>query len=133
MEMGSDSFVDKAAGQWPRHHAMRYGQLALRCIEIRRNRRPDIEEVFSELDALLAECPKTSKNKDVQSSPLPCPDPTGQHENVCVVCMDEPSTHIFYPCGHQCVCKSDADILMSSTKVCPLCRKPALGVVQVYS
>jgi len=119
---GKNPFVDEKAGPWPLQHALAFVQLALDCAEPRKRKRPDLEkEVLPALEKLLAECPTDSianeHNKD---------------RNVCVVCIDAPATHAFFPCGHKCVCQSDADTLMDRDKICPLCRMPAANVARIY-
>jgi hypothetical protein len=46
----------------------------------------------------------------------------------CVVCLDEPSTHLFVPCGHQCVCFSCGSLL----DACPKCRASVTLLLRVY-
>jgi len=50
-----------------------------------------------------------------------------------VVCMEQEKTHIFIPCGHKCVCKACADVVMKDVGAkCPLCRKKASQVYRVF-
>ena len=53
-------------------------------------------------------------------------------ESECVVCMDEENTHMFMPCGHKCVCKECADLIMGGTAECPTCRTKAVGLHRVF-
>ena len=53
-------------------------------------------------------------------------------ESECVVCMDEENTHMFTPCGHKCVCKKCADLIMGGKSGCPNCRAEVDGVIQVF-
>ena len=54
-------------------------------------------------------------------------------EDECVVCMENKASHIFYPCGHLCVCSSCADAIRDSeTFDCPICGGNALDVLKVY-
>ena len=54
-------------------------------------------------------------------------------EDECVVCMENKASHIFYPCGHLCVCRSCADALRDpETCACPICRRRAVHVFQVF-
>lgn len=46
----------------------------------------------------------------------------------CVVCLDEPSTHLFVPCGHQCVCFSCGSLM----DACPKCRATVTLLLRVY-
>jgi len=118
----NNSFIDKNAGQWPLQHAMAFVKLALRCAEHRRRSRPDLEkDVLPELEKLYAACPvREAANKHDEKF------------NVCVVCMDAPTTHAFVPCGHKCVCQSDADRTMARSKACPLCFKKATGIMRIH-
>jgi hypothetical protein len=49
------------------------------------------------------------------------------------VCMDGENTHLFFPCGHMCVCKTCAALIMRTTRECPTCRGEAREVVRVFS
>ena len=64
-------------------------------------------------------------------------DPFAYH-SVCCVCLDRPSTHGFYPCGHVCLCDIDAEAYCArkddnnddsddedTDKTCPMCRGKA--------
>lgn len=50
---------------------------------------------------------------------------------VCVVCMDNPRTMTFVPCGHYCVCAACAKTL-EAKKVCPMCRATAQMIMQTF-
>mmetsp|Transcript_42224 Transcript_42224/g.80724 ORF Transcript_42224/g.80724 Transcript_42224/m.80724 type:complete len:243 (+) Transcript_42224:317-1045(+) len=118
----NNSFIDKNAGQWPLQHAMAFVKLALRCAEHRRRSRPDLEkDVLPELEKLYAACPVREAANEHNA-----------HCNVCVVCMDAPATHAFVPCGHRCVCESDADKLLAGNRACPLCRVQATNIIRIY-
>lgn len=53
-------------------------------------------------------------------------DPSGE----CVVCMDASTEVVIVPCGHFCLCKECADILVESKfPKCPLCRGDLQRVV----
>ena len=55
-----------------------------------------------------------------------------QQEHECVICKTSRKTHIFVPCGHLCVCVDCAEITMTVSKTCPLCRKASTGIMQVF-
>ena len=57
----------------------------------------------------------------------------GEEAGECVVCMDGENTHLFSPCGHMCVCKTCAALIMATTRECPTCRGEAREVVRVFS
>jgi len=122
VEDKSNSFVDIKAGPWPSRHALAFAQLALDCAEPRRRRRPDLEkDVLPALEKLYAEC----------SSSLAAHEHNADR-NLCVVCMDAPATHVLIPCGHKCVCESDAHGFVAHEKACPLCRAQTTDVIRVY-
>ena len=57
----------------------------------------------------------------------------GDEAGECVVCMDGENTHLIFPCGHKCVCKGCAALIMRTTAECPTCRGEAREVVRVFS
>merc|ERR1711964_133306 len=50
-------------------------------------------------------------------------DDSEDSENLCVICEDGKKTHMCYPCGHRCFCKSCVKECRKDLKECPLCRK----------
>jgi len=57
MSSGHGSFVDEAAGEWPPSDAQKFAEIALKCVEERRNMRPDLErDVLPTLEMLHARC-----------------------------------------------------------------------------
>mmetsp|Transcript_11213 Transcript_11213/g.21353 ORF Transcript_11213/g.21353 Transcript_11213/m.21353 type:complete len:648 (+) Transcript_11213:99-2042(+) len=113
-------FVDDAAGQWPLEHALAFGRLALDCAAVERSQQPDIErDVLPKLEKLRADCPWMA---------ILC----GPDEDLCIVCMEMPNTHAFYPCGHRCVCQSHAEELMASSSLCPTCCAQAIDAIRIY-
>ena len=54
-------------------------------------------------------------------------------EEVCVVCLDNKKTHAFNPCGHMCVCKTCADIIIQSDSNCPMCRISVTNSLKIYA
>ena len=57
----------------------------------------------------------------------------------CGVCMENPSTHAFVPCGHKCICEACAKFIMpglsttiSQGKTCPLCRTPTTMIMKIF-
>lgn len=69
-----------------------------------------------------------------RTSTVPSPPPrTADDDDTCVVCMAGARTHLFVPCGHQCVCASCADVVLAKPPpLCPLCRTDAMCAVQVF-
>ncbi len=40
----------------------------------------------------------------------------------CVICLDEPSSIIFNPCRHKCVCEACSKMIKQAELTCPICR-----------
>lgn len=50
-------------------------------------------------------------------------------ENVCVVCRDEQKNVVLMPCRHLCLCLNCSGAI----RICPLCRKPIIKILSVYT
>merc|ERR1712096_402127 len=56
--------------------------------------------------------------------------------NECVICMDEPPSHVLIPCGHKCLCdecaaSGDFEKMKAAGIVqCPICRAPIRWVMK---
>ena len=50
----------------------------------------------------------------------------------CVVCFEGALTHIFVPCGHQCVCAGCAASVMERSGKCPICCELAMTTMKVW-
>ena len=50
----------------------------------------------------------------------------------CVICMSEPKSHAFIPCGHHCACEICALETFGRTSSCPICRQEADNVLQIF-
>lgn len=45
-----------------------------------------------------------------------------ERHGLCVVCQDEEANIAVVDCGHMAMCRGCSDLIMSSTRECPLCR-----------
>jgi len=45
-----------------------------------------------------------------------------ERNGLCVVCQDEEANIAIVDCGHLAMCRNCSDLIMSSTRECPLCR-----------
>ncbi|THU82603.1 hypothetical protein K435DRAFT_784559 [Dendrothele bispora CBS 962.96] len=83
--------------------------------EARRVSTPDPVDV-----PLPASPPTTS------SVPKPSPSPpapaSSERSGLCVVCQDEDANIAIVDCGHLCLCRGCCDMVMASSRECPLCR-----------
>jgi hypothetical protein len=50
----------------------------------------------------------------------------------CVICLNADPSHVFFPCGHMCVCESCAEIFKRRQDPCPLCRGPQNALTKVF-
>lgn len=69
---------------------------------------------------------KLRGEQDAEASAPPAEKPKPvlppERQGVCVVCQDEDSCLAIIDCGHLCMCKTCSDLIMNSTRECPLCR-----------
>lgn len=47
---------------------------------------------------------------------------TLERTGLCVVCQDEEANIAIVDCGHMAMCRGCSDLIMSSSRECPLCR-----------
>ena len=50
----------------------------------------------------------------------------------CNVCMNGSCTHAFAPCGHQCVCRTCADLIIGRSGQCPVCRADIMMALPIF-
>lgn len=55
-----------------------------------------------------------------------------QQEQLCAVCMANPVTHTFLPCGHFCVCQRCGDSIMGGNHRCPICNTDATSLQAIF-
>jgi len=54
-------------------------------------------------------------------------------QKTCVICLDQPKSHMFEPCRHYCVCEGCADtVLQHLPNKCPICRGGVVTSSRVY-
>lgn len=66
-----------------------------------------------------------SSSDNVNSSKQPkshMMDIPSSHEGLCVVCQDEHANMAIIDCGHLALCKSCSELVMKTSRECPLCR-----------
>lgn len=51
-----------------------------------------------------------------------------EDEDACVICLDQPSTVTFQPCGHNVTCAVCAMMVTHAEQPCPVCRSPVTSV-----
>lgn len=60
---------------------------------------------------------------------------TSTSSNVCVICMSEPSTHAFIPCGHKKMCRTcatNASTVLTLKHKCPICKQKFADIIQIF-
>jgi len=56
-------------------------------------------------------------------------DESDSDDNLCVICINAPKTHICVPCGHKCCCVNCID---KFGKQCPICRKSTTMCIKIF-
>jgi len=112
--------LDKRAS-WEVHLAERVAALfsiADRCLEPRRQRRPEIVSIINELEEVRRGAEAVASSACM----------TDRRE--CVVCMesDVAGWVMLRPCGHVCVCS----LCCAGQSACPLCRQPFSESLPVF-
>ncbi|EOA25637.1 hypothetical protein CARUB_v10018986mg [Capsella rubella] len=49
----------------------------------------------------------------------------------CVICLSEPQDTTVLPCRHMCMCSGCAKLLRFQTNLCPICRQPVDGLLEI--
>ena len=72
-----------------------------------------------------------SKDLDKEEHVVEVLDIDGVDEALCCICLDGPRNSVFYPCGHQVICKNCADRFRKEAKhqVCPICRNRVVDII----
>lgn len=84
--------------------------------------------LFEAMERRCAKPSATATNDTSETNDKTMADPSGN----CVICMTEPKTHAFIPCGHHCACELCALEAFGRTSVCPICRQEADTVTQIF-
>lgn len=50
----------------------------------------------------------------------------------CCVCMEARKSSVLMPCAHLCVCEGCADLIMATTKTCPICRQASVSWLKIF-
>ncbi|KIL63148.1 hypothetical protein M378DRAFT_164838 [Amanita muscaria Koide BX008] len=69
------------------------------------------------MDGTDEELPSTSASPPPASKKL-----FSERSGLCVICQDEESNIAIVDCGHLAMCRACSDLVMSTTRECPLCR-----------
>ncbi|KAI9569944.1 hypothetical protein HD554DRAFT_2019561 [Boletus coccyginus] len=63
------------------------------------------------------------EDMDPKSKPRSHPQPTtAERSGLCVVCQDEEACIAIVDCGHLAMCRACSDLVLASSRECPLCR-----------
>jgi hypothetical protein len=118
---------------WTEETASGLARLAKGCLQGRSVRRPATAAVSA---TLLAECEKYPLLPPPPVAPSAAEGGGGEESPCCVVCMVAPRSHVFIPCGHQCVCGECSTEMLRRGRgarvLCPVCRRASTSVMQIY-
>jgi len=78
-------------------------------------------------EAKVTEVPALTPPEDTPPEDTPPPLP------VCSICMENVKTHAFLPCGHMMSCGGCSELVMKTSKTCPVCRSPAKMAMRIYA
>ena len=95
--------------------------IAERCLEPRPKRRPEAVDLIPEFEKVRHD----TEALDTAGAAL-------AEAQECVVCMEQEKSHAFVSCGHAVVCKPCAEDIMTTTRLCPVCREPAEKVIKIF-
>ena len=115
--------LDARAG-WDQHkseHIPSLFGIAERCLESRQKRRPEAVDLIAEFEKVR----RDTEALDTAGAAL-------AEAQECVVCMEQEKSHAFVSCGHAVVCKPCAEDIMTTTRLCPVCREPAEKVIKIF-
>jgi hypothetical protein len=73
------------------------------------------------------------KNAELLAKLAGAVDQEKDEEVQCVVCMEDAADYAFLPCGHRCVCRTDAEMIHTSTRTCPICRQPTQSFNKIFA
>ena len=113
----------------PKDHEKAEEKAEKPLLQVTINGKPDDDEI-------AVGCAHDSSLTMDEHAPRPrCVSPiesAGACADECVVCLDGAPTHIFFPCGHQCVCaECAARVAELGSGTCPLCKQEG-GVCRVF-
>lgn len=62
------------------------------------------------------------------------PDKADVASDTCVICLENPRSHAFVPCGHLCSCETCAsESMRRGENQCPLCRQRSEKAIRIFS
>jgi hypothetical protein len=59
-------------------------------------------------------------------------DPKPSSNSQCLICYDRDATHLYVPCGHQCVCYPCSEKIKKTRKTCLYCNTVYQCIIRVY-
>lgn len=74
-----------------------------------------------------------SRKQHTASGAVPAPVGSSENDRDCVICCDEPVTHVVMDCMHLCLCAGCADHMSKSKHDCPICRGSIREVRRIFS
>lgn len=91
----------------------------------RQNEEREEQERIEMQKRMMEEFEKKRQDETTTSDPnpeAPMKPQIVERSGLCVICQDEEANIAIVDCGHLAMCRSCSELVMSSSKECPLCR-----------
>jgi hypothetical protein len=72
------------------------------------------------------------KNKEIKNDDAKDDINVCKSERTCVICMNNPQTHLIIPCGHKCLCEKCSVEHLEKLTTCPICREKVQHFQRVF-
>ena len=125
--------LDKRAC-WDQHKQERIGRLhniAERCLEARRTRRPELMELIPELEEVRRGT-EALQALEAERAVGPLVEAEAAEKECCICLKAEEVGKLLalVPCGHRCVCADCSALVVGH--ICPVCRTEARQAIRVF-
>lgn len=87
--------------------------------------RVEVERPVTERELAESEDAQVHGSADQQHPPPPQPPPRttpAERSGLCVICQDQEANIAIVDCGHLAMCRACSDLVLASSRECPLCR-----------
>lgn len=96
-----------------------------RMMEEYERKKQEAEKAKEGQDRIDEDAADAAPQSSASSSPPPMPKPQPsvvERSGLCVICQDEEANIAIVDCGHLAMCRACSELVMDSSRECPLCR-----------